>query len=171
MYSPFLEVVYDAEKNEGISTYRCGNTEEIIHYEGQRGQYVKFTPETWPEYLEKLYGKSLPIQIPDYGWVKYVDDAIAIGIPESVYSKYPLIDKSDPKINKLMTIIVERRDYEGNLLERYELFNEMDQIWFNIENGTVDIPEGEDVIEFGMKLAEKLEQERKDKLKASNEVL
>lgn len=156
MHQPFLEVKYDPETNTAVSTYRCGETEEVIHYEGARGDRVKFTPETWPDYLAKLFGRSLPINIDGYGWVKYLEDAIAIGIPEEVYTKHPLRLKSDLSRSKVTSIIYERRAYDGTLLERKEIFNEEDRVWFSFDDGTLDIPEGMDPAEFGRQYADKI---------------
>lgn len=153
MNQPFLEVTYDPVTNTGVSTYRCGDTEEVIHYQGERNGLVKFTPETWPDYLAKLYGRSLPIEIPGYGYIKYVQDAVAIGVPETVYSQYALLDKDAPMQSKVASIIYERRDYEGNLLERKVIFDEEDSVWMNFDNGSLNVPAGQDPVEFALQYA------------------
>lgn len=156
MYMPNLVIEYDQETNTGKSLYQCGETEEEIWYEGSRGDKVKFTPTTWPEYLAKLYGKSLPVLVAGYGYIKYVEDAIAIGVPEQVYTPYNLRSKNDPKDSKVMYICYERRDYDGNLLERKVLFDEYDDIWYDAIAGSVPIPQNQDPTQFTMKMAEDL---------------
>lgn len=154
MFQPFLELTYDPELNIGKSTYRCGETEELIQYEGQRGDLVKFTPQTWPDYEQKLYGKALPVMVEGYGWIKYVQDAVAIGVPEAVYSQYPLQDKNASAGRKICSIVYERRDYEGNLLERRVVFDEEDAVWMNWANGTMDVPDGVEAVDFGIEYAD-----------------
>lgn len=156
MFQPFLEVTYDPALNVGKSTYRCGETEEVVEYEGQRGDRVKFTPETWPDYLQNLYGKALPVMVDGYGWVKYVQDAIAIGVPENVRAQYPLQDKDALAGRKICSIIYERRDHEGNLLERRVVFDEEDAVWMNWSAGTLDVPDGVAAIDFGIEYADKI---------------
>lgn len=159
MSQPFLEVAYDPVTNAGVSTYRCGETEEVIHYQGERNGLVKFTPETWPDYLASLCGRSLPVLVDGYGYIKYIQDAVAVGVPEDVYSKYPLLDKERPTQSKVTSIIYERRDYDGNLLERKVIFDEEDSVWMSFDSGTLDVPDGQDPVEFAFQYAEKQRKE------------
>lgn len=154
MYEQFLEVTYDKETNTAKSIYRCGNTEEIIHYEGERNGLVKFTPDTWPIYLSNLYGRALPTLVEGYGYIKYIEDAIDIGVPEQVYSKYNLRSKTAPARNKIASIRVERFDYSGNLIESKVIYDDEDAVWFNIETGGMEVPVGEDPVEYGLKIAD-----------------
>jgi len=169
MFQPFLELTYDAETNTARSIYRCGETEEQTIYEGTRNGLVKFTPETWPEYEQKLYGRALPVMVDGYGWIKYVQDAVAIGVPEAVYSQYPLQDKNASAGRKICSIVYERRDYEGNLLERRVVFDQEDAVWLKWSDGTLDVPEGMSAIDFGIAYADKVIAEQRAAENAAQE--
>lgn len=141
MNTPTLTIEYDPTKNFGKSTYTCGDTHEEIWYEGQRGELIKFTPETWPDYLSKLYGKCLPVMIDGYGWYKYKEDAEQANIPADVILAHNLQSKASPMEARIQYIVYERRSYDGELLERHVIYDDQDASWFDIKEGGILMPD------------------------------
>ena len=141
MTTPSLTVEYFPDTNTAKSVYICGATNEEVWYEGQRGDMVKFTRETWPEYLSKLYGRALPVMIDGYGWYKYIEDAEDAGIPPDILANYSLQSLNPANTSlRLSYVLYERRSFTGELLERHMIYNDDDNVWWDASTGGTEMP-------------------------------